>query len=187
MIVLHIVPPGPQIATFTINTGSFFHAIKKAPTDPKPTSLCVALRCGYCDIKQTGDLHYSSGQRGHREKGCHGNGPLHGCQNCLIIQDHHHRAQRGINWNRWTDWMVRLKKKIIQCGNLWGIQIYLGYTKLFRLHVSWVDSANEYLVPCTHNSFTCKYVHSHTSNPLIEGRQGAIVPSGHVSFCYRGT
>lgn len=63
---------------------------QKAPTDPQTARLCVPLCCCYCDIKQTGDLHYSSGQRGHRERGCHGNGPLHGCQNCLIIQDHHH-------------------------------------------------------------------------------------------------
>lgn len=57
--------------------------------------LCVPLNLRHCDIKQTGALHPSSGQREHREWGCHGNGPLHDCQNCLIIHEHHRWASAG--------------------------------------------------------------------------------------------
>lgn len=96
------------------------HVIKSSHWS-QPVCLSVALCWCYCDIKQTGDLHYSSGLRGQGENGCHGNGPLHGCQNCLIIQDRHHRASAG---NRWSDWMVRLKIDV-SCAVVAGIQINL--------------------------------------------------------------
>lgn len=119
MIVLHLVHTWPQNATLrddstgtSSSCGNRWSATPSPRDDTEqrgnrcrtpikschwtqPVCLCVPLCCCYCDIKQTGDLHYSSGQRGHRERGCHGNGPLHGCQNCLIIHDHHHRASAG--------------------------------------------------------------------------------------------
>lgn len=66
-----------------------------SPLTPKTVHLHVPLSCCYCDTKQTGDLHSSSGQWGQREKGCHGNGPPRGCRNCLIIQDQHHCTSAG--------------------------------------------------------------------------------------------
>lgn len=68
--------------------------IERLPLTPTCVLLHFTLLLLLCDIKQTGDLHYL-GLRGHWEKSCHGNGPLQGCQNCLIIQDHHHRAPAG--------------------------------------------------------------------------------------------
>lgn len=88
---------------------------------PQPGCLCVFLCCSYCGIKQTGDLHYSLGQRGHRERGCHGNGPLHGCQSCLIIHDHHHWASAGSQLEPLNRLNVEIKKSYDVPS--WGIQI----------------------------------------------------------------
>lgn len=65
------------VTTLGREEGSAGHVIKSSHW-PLSAFLCVPLCCCYCDIKQTGDLHYSSGPRGHWRRGCHGNGPLHG-------------------------------------------------------------------------------------------------------------
>lgn len=87
------------------------------PRDPKRDflKLFIYLPLSYCDIKQTGDLLYSSGQQGHteRERGRERGvvmetDPLSGCQNCLIIQDHHCWASARIQ----LEPLKRLKDEI---------------------------------------------------------------------------
>lgn len=100
---------------------------------PEPALFIYHLATVIVDIKQTGDLLYSSGHWGHREKGCHGNRPLSGCQNCLIIQDHHCWASMRIQ----LEPLKRLKGEIKKLYKVvsWGIQMKLPW-----LHM---PSANE--------------------------------------------
>lgn len=105
---------------------------QKLPTHWPHAHVCVSLCCCYCDIKQTGDLHYSLGQQAHRERGCHGNGPLHGCQNCLIIQDHHHWVSAGNQQVR-LNWLNGKIKKLYNVAS-WGIQMkFFGIYSTVRL------------------------------------------------------
>lgn len=67
----------------------------KAHTDPNPAVFEFHFAAVTVTLSRQEIYVFSSGQPGHQEWGCHGNGPLHGCQNCLIIQDHHHRASAG--------------------------------------------------------------------------------------------